>query len=241
MEKFADQNADPLELKLMLQVEVEPTTRYVMSEEDKYYERKIQELINEKIESFSRQDRLSNQEIVAKKSKKRPHSSSTFDQDENEKKQKTKKIKIDQNNKAIERLKKFITEEMKGSDLKLVIQKILYATDLAKNQNRLSMPINQLETLEFLTADEKRLLDTKEGVIDVPLLGPRLRMHAKPMKLTKWRLKTTCNYVLRTNWHQFVENNSEDLTVNTKIQMWSFRKDERLCFALACVGRADVN
>ncbi|KAI3719961.1 hypothetical protein L6452_20867 [Arctium lappa] len=102
------------------------------------------------------------------------------------------------NNEITGRLKEFTTEEMKGSDTKLVIQKILHAHDLARNQNRLSMPMNQLETQEFLTADEKRYLEN----------GGELT------------------------------NNSEDLIKeNTKVevQVWSFRRDRQLCFALACM------
>ncbi|KAI3719955.1 hypothetical protein L6452_20861 [Arctium lappa] len=212
--------------------------------EDQYYLQKIQELVDQKIAWFSRQDQSSSDDdqefkVVAKKTKRR---SPITDEDEYKMKKQKKKIQNKvyvgcsaTNNEKIERLKEFVTEEMKGSDLMLVIQKILYATDLAKNQNRLSMPINQLETLEFLTADEKRLLDTKDGEIDVPLLGPTLRMHANPMKLKMWQLKTTCNYVLRTGWNQFVESNSEDLKEHRKVQVWSFRRDQQLCFALVCL------
>ncbi|KAL4567639.1 hypothetical protein LXL04_023228 [Taraxacum kok-saghyz] len=55
---------------------------------------------------------------------------------------------------TIPSLEEFVANEMNGRDLTLVIKKILYASDLAKTQNRLSMPMNQLETLEFST--EKR-------------------------------------------------------------------------------------
>ncbi|XP_024987859.1 putative B3 domain-containing protein At3g24850 [Cynara cardunculus var. scolymus] len=241
-----DQNEDPLELRLMLQAElpkttlaVKATSRYVMTEEDKYYLQKINELIQHKIQLFSRQDQASSShhhQLTKKPVKKRPLSSI----DENNKKRmkiQDKKMHVRSpaiSNDTTDRLKRFITGEMKASNLKLVIQKILYATDLAKNQNRLSMPMNQLETLDFLTSDEKQLLD-KYGEFKVPLLGPTLQMHTNPMTLRMWHLKTTSNYVLKTNWNQFVEKNKEYLTVNTKVQVWSFRREEQLCFAIACV------
>ncbi|XP_024987866.1 B3 domain-containing protein At2g31420-like [Cynara cardunculus var. scolymus] len=243
------QNEDPLELRLMLQAEppkttigVKATGRYVMTEEDKYYLQKINELVQHKMQLFARQDQASSShhhELTKKPVKKRPLSS-IDDQDENKKKRmkiQDKKMHVRSpviSNNTTERLKEFITGEMKGSDLKLVIQKILYATDLAKNQNRLSMPMNQLETLDFLTSDEKQLLD-RDGEFKVPLLGPTLQMHTNPMTLRMWNLKSTSNYVLKTNWNQFVEKNKEYLTANTTVQVWSFRREEKLCFAIACV------
>ncbi|KAJ9553460.1 hypothetical protein OSB04_017505 [Centaurea solstitialis] len=143
------------------------------------------------------------------------------------------------NNETTEGLKKFVTEELNGSDMKLVIQKTLYASDLAKNQNRLNMPINQLENPKFLTDDEKELLDRDGSSIEVPLFGPTLKLHEKPMTLAKWHMKTTSNYILKTHWNHFVEANLEVLTVNTMVQVWSFRRDEKLCLSLICVGRAD--
>ncbi|GKF61352.1 hypothetical protein Tco_0181406, partial [Tanacetum coccineum] len=47
----------------------------------------------------------------------------------------------------------------------------------------------------------------------------------------------TDNYVLKTKWKQFVEENKEHLKELAKIQLWLFRKDHQLCFALAIVAR----
>ncbi|KAI3766756.1 hypothetical protein L2E82_16827 [Cichorium intybus] len=138
------------------------------------------------------------------------------------------------NNQVTRRLKEFITDYMNGKETKTVIQKTLFASDLKENLNRLNLPINQLETLDFLTETEKRDLENGKE-LQVPLLGPRLRMYKKPMALKIWHLRTTKNYVLITNWNNFVKENKEDLKENTMIQVWSFRRDHQLCFAIACL------
>ncbi|KAJ0691618.1 putative DNA-binding pseudobarrel domain superfamily [Helianthus annuus] len=96
-------------------------------------------------------------------------------------------------------MKWFITGEMYGLDMKLVIQKVLYESDMKKDQNRLNMPIKQLATKphEFLTDDEIRMVD-KDGV-EVRVVGSKMQMYAKPLRLKKWPMKKTDNYVLKTN------------------------------------------
>lgn len=142
-------------------------------------------------------------------------------------------------NEVTEKLERFITGEMNGLDAKLVIQKILYPSDLKRSQNRLNMPIKQLKTLDFLTTEEKKDLEDEKN-IKVRLVGPRLQMYPKPMELKAWRMKKTKNYVLKTNWNKFVKDNKKYLKEKSKIQVWSFRKDEQLCFALAVVDKPEV-
>ncbi|GKD76014.1 B3 domain-containing protein, DNA-binding pseudobarrel domain protein, partial [Tanacetum coccineum] len=89
-------------------------------------------------------------------------------------------------NEVTERLQKFITDEMNGSDLKLVIQKVLYMSDLKPDQNRLNLPQKQLITEDFLSDDERRILES-EGEIEVRLVGPILKMYKEPMVLKMWR------------------------------------------------------
>nr|GEW09410.1 DNA-directed DNA polymerase [Tanacetum cinerariifolium] len=64
-------------------------------------------------------------------------------------------------NEVTEQLESCIRETIKGSDIKLVIQKLLYMSYLRKSQNRLNMPINQLETIDFLTNKEKTDLESE--------------------------------------------------------------------------------
>nr|GEX24925.1 putative B3 domain-containing protein At3g24850 [Tanacetum cinerariifolium] len=68
-------------------------------------------------------------------------------------------------NEVTERLQKFITgDEVNGSEPKLVIQKVLYMSDLKQNQNRLSLPLKKLETEDFLTIEEKLALENENEI-----------------------------------------------------------------------------
>ncbi|KAK1425537.1 hypothetical protein QVD17_20890 [Tagetes erecta] len=143
-------------------------------------------------------------------------------------------------NEITERLKDHILNEKKGTDLKLVIQKNLYPSDTKQGQNRLSMPINQLETNEFLSADEKRILNNKvlkENEIEVLVMDGVTFECVVPMKLTMWHMASTVNYVLKTRWYEFWLANKDHLLTKSKIQVWSFRQDEKLCFAVVCVEK----
>nr|GEZ55455.1 hypothetical protein [Tanacetum cinerariifolium] len=119
-------------------------------------------------------------------------------------------------------------------------QKLLYMSDLRKSQNRLNMPINQLETKDFLTNEEKTNLESGTEIV-VPLLGPTLRMYAKPMKLNIWRMGRTNNYVLMNKWNNFMEENKDYLKQLSTIQLWLFRVNQQLCFALAVVESPKAN
>ncbi|KAM0001046.1 putative DNA-binding pseudobarrel domain superfamily [Helianthus debilis subsp. tardiflorus] len=145
------------------------------------------------------------------------------------------------NNESIIQLKRFITSEMGGLDMKLVIQKILYESDMKKDQSRLNMPILQLkiQTHKFLTDEEIRMIDESKDGIEVRVVDSKLRMYERPLWLKKWHLKHTDNYVLKTNWNKFVGDN-DVLKKDTMIQVWAFRKDRQLCFAIVLVERPDA-
>ncbi|KAL7605251.1 putative B3 domain-containing protein At3g24850 [Lactuca sativa] len=146
--------------------------------------------------------------------------------------ERNKKVEIVKNH-ITQELEEFITNELEGTEAKVVIQKTLFSSDLRKNQNRLSMPMKQLKPDEFLRKNEKE--DFENGMeLEVGLLGPRLEMHANPMMLKMWHMKKTKNYVLKTNWNEFVMANEKDFKnkENTEIQVWSFRRKEKLCFAI---------
>nr|GEV39752.1 hypothetical protein [Tanacetum cinerariifolium]GEX13181.1 hypothetical protein [Tanacetum cinerariifolium] len=158
-----------------------------------------------------------------------------------------KKLKmVVDSHEAITRLNEFITsDEINGSDMKLVIQKTLHASDLKRNLNRLNMPFQQVETHNFLTYEEKQVLGIcgrrKDGTkeIKVQIVGPNLQMHEKSLLLKIWRMSSTENYVLTTNWFNFVEENKNVLKEKTTIQVWSFRKDRELCFGVTMVKDID--
>ncbi|PWA89055.1 B3 domain-containing protein, DNA-binding pseudobarrel domain protein [Artemisia annua] len=192
--------------------------------EDEFYMQKIQELVNEKMKQFARED----QECYKLKIKKKKLGKKVIP---------TEVV----SNEVTERLKEFITNDMNGYDMQLVIQKVLYSSDVSRCQNRLNMPFKQLETHDFLTDDEIRMVEEEEGPgVKVRLVGPNLRMYEEPIWLKTWKMSSTKNYVFKTNWSNFVDANKAYLKAETNIQVWSFRIDEQLCFAIACVERPDV-
>ncbi|GKE37819.1 NDR1/HIN1-like protein 6, partial [Tanacetum coccineum] len=103
---------------------------------------------------------------------------------------------------VIRQLQEFIMSDMfNGSDLKLVIQKRVYGT-----KNWLNMPFKLLETHDFLTPEKKQVLG--DGFeIKVALVGPNLQIYNKPMSLIIGGMSKNKNYVLKTNWSDFVEVN----------------------------------
>nr|GEW68035.1 hypothetical protein [Tanacetum cinerariifolium] len=113
------------------------------------------------------------------------HSTQPIEEPQKKKRKITPKIKSGPvvKNEVTERLQKFITgDEMNGSEPKLVIQKVLYMSDLKQDQNRLNLPLNKLETEYFLTIEEKLALEN-EYEIDVRLVGLTLKMYKKPMRV----------------------------------------------------------
>ncbi|GKD80647.1 B3 domain-containing protein, DNA-binding pseudobarrel domain protein [Tanacetum coccineum] len=84
---------------------------------------------------------------------------------------------------------------------------------------------------------EQKLALENENEIEVRLAGPTLKMNKEPMRLIIWNMTNTRNLVLKTNWYRFVEDNKEHLKELSKIQLWSFRKHQQLCFAIAVVAR----
>ncbi|XVF71354.1 hypothetical protein PTKIN_Ptkin12aG0030300 [Pterospermum kingtungense] len=129
-----------------------------------------------------------------------------------------------------ERLKKMI-KDMGGTDVKLIIQKPLYRTDLSMSHGRLSIPINQVQ-VEFLTPEEKILVNDKnsEG-IKVSVIDPSLK--TRRLFFRRWYMRSCSVYALRTEWKSVLRDN--DLKVNDVIQVWSFRVESKLCFALVLV------
>ncbi|PWA72507.1 hypothetical protein CTI12_AA269900 [Artemisia annua] len=206
---------------------------------EQFYFQKIQELVNRKFELFTRGELVLDDETDEEEddteNKQRNKASSS--KAVNKLKKKIKPISND----ITKRLKEHITHEQNGTNIMLVIQKKLFKSDLAANQNRLTMPYNQLQTIDFLTEQEREYLLTAESNIDVSLLGPTLQMFTKKMKLVRWAINSTQSYILRTGWNNFVQENKNDLKQEAIIQVWSYRKVDHNnpCFAIAVVKRAD--
>ncbi|KAI3796236.1 hypothetical protein L1987_38903 [Smallanthus sonchifolius] len=217
----------------------------VLTAEDIYYMQKIEQLANERLRFFREKEMREQHAKERNKSKSKSKSKRPRSTEDGQPRRKVPKKAVRTpvvSNKVTDRLKEFVVNELKGTDMKLVIQKNLYHSDTIQSQNRLSMPMNQLETDDFLTMDEKRILNiknSKENEIKVPLVGPTLEMYRFPMNLKMWHMASTVNYVLKTHWFEFWEDYAEYLQEDVKIQVWSFRRDEELCFAIACVEEPD--
>ena len=124
-----------------------------------------------------------------------------------------------------------------GSDITFVIQKPLFKSDVRLSQNRLSIPLNQIQQ-SFLTPEESERLNSggngkKCADMKVMLIEPSL--HRETISLRKWDMKkvsgnSTSMYVLVTNWNSVVRRNS--MSKDETVQLWSFRIKPKLGFAL---------
>ncbi|XP_062119298.1 B3 domain-containing protein At2g31420-like [Humulus lupulus] len=118
----------------------------------------------------------------------------------------------------------------------LVIQKKLFHADIQAQQNRISMPLNQISSDGFLSEAEKKKVD-QEGM-NVRFIEPS--MEENRLILRKWCYKKTKNvsvfsYVFNKNWFGVVEKNG--LKVGDIVQVWVFRdKDGNPCFAMVNLG-----
>ncbi|GKV30526.1 hypothetical protein SLEP1_g39329 [Rubroshorea leprosula] len=132
--------------------------------------------------------RFSNAKLVERERNKSEKRCRESEEGEEEKLNKTKRQKDGkmQNNKVMAQLAEWglvpppnmppefknLIEEMGGSEEKLLIQKILFKTDLSKSHNRLQIPENQVMA-DFLTEEEERKLDEKG--LNVELIEPCLK------------------------------------------------------------------
>ncbi|EYU19176.1 hypothetical protein MIMGU_mgv1a021365mg, partial [Erythranthe guttata] len=136
-----------------------------------------------------------------------------------------------------------ITEEMK-----LVIQKGLFETDLAKANNRLSIPFTQVLDHSFLTDEETHFLTTRDGnnkmkFKEVTIIEPSLERDK--VKLSRWDMNkangknTSSNYVINGAWRHVAERNN--LKPGNVVQLWSFRIDHELYLALVKIPNNSNN
>ncbi|KAG6397855.1 hypothetical protein SASPL_139305 [Salvia splendens] len=127
-----------------------------------------------------------------------------------------------------------------ATEAKLVIQKQLTSTDLSSGHNRLSIPFNNIEN-DFLTEEEKQYLlgqdeKKKKLFLEVEILQPSLEVET--VRFCRWDMpkengKTSSTYAIRGKWNAIVNNN--DLILGMTVQLWCFRVDRELCFALVSV------
>lgn len=150
-----------------------------------------------------------------------------------------------------EKLKQLIVETKGGTDLKLVIQKTLTLTDTERNQNRLLIPINQILN-KFLTENEEKYLMKDDddnnnkkrnlNAINAKIIEPKDIYSWTSINFKRWEMKkkngatTTCSYVLNKTWYKMLKRNG--LKVGETVQLWAFRINGDLNFALVNVSRS---
>ncbi|KAK7307634.1 hypothetical protein VNO77_40875 [Canavalia gladiata] len=124
--------------------------------------------------------------------------------------------------------------ELNGGDIKYLLYKKLFKSDLERNNNRLSMPLNKF-MCDFLTAAEKANLEEREGArrrpqgLEITVLDPMLREFS--MQLKKWKMNCTDIYNLVRNWNDVVSAN--DFKKDQELHIWSFRVHGNL-YLLLC-------
>ncbi|KAF9661559.1 hypothetical protein SADUNF_Sadunf19G0081300 [Salix dunnii] len=132
-------------------------------------------------------------------------------------------------------------QEGTDEDFKLRITKRLFQTDMSDYHDRLSMPMNQIKDFEGFLNDEenKELAKPKSETkgIEVKLFDLTGVSHIETMRLRKWDMKTSSCLMLTTSWKSVL--NKGVLQKNDFVQIYSFRRNENLCFVLikVCDGQ----
>ncbi|XP_027120564.1 B3 domain-containing protein At1g05920-like [Coffea arabica] len=112
----------------------------------------------------------------------------------------------------------------------LVIEKRLFPSDVSAKLHRLSIPVKQVANHEFLTEGERKRFNNgnKQEKIDAILVEPSLS--ESKIRFKKWYIHDSGMYILTSGWNDVVERNG--LKQGTLVQLWSFRKESQLYFAL---------
>nr|XP_011466032.1 PREDICTED: putative B3 domain-containing protein At3g49610 [Fragaria vesca subsp. vesca] len=114
---------------------------------------------------------------------------------------------------------------------KLVTQKKLTCSDVARTHNRLLVRVNQIKLEVFLNEEELGVIGAQESV-PVRVIGPG--SVESNLQFKKYNLSETAKfYAITHGWGGFVRRTG--LQVMDTIQLWSFRVNGNLCFAVAKV------
>ncbi|XP_028801777.1 B3 domain-containing protein At2g32645-like [Neltuma alba] len=134
------------------------------------------------------------------------------------------------------KLKKRI-DDNGGYNIRMIIEKKLYKSDLCKTNDRFSFPKNKIlmEAEDFLKPQESELLMAKDAEtkklqgIPVLVLDPNLEEF--DLVLKRWSMTGCFTYNLTHHWYDIVKCNN--FQVGDVVQLWSFRRfDDQLGFAL---------
>ncbi|GMI70813.1 hypothetical protein HRI_000750600 [Hibiscus trionum] len=123
-----------------------------------------------------------------------------------------------------------IFQNMGGSGLVLVIQKALFFSDVNPTASRFSVPFSQVKTHDFLTGTKAQSLAGKNPM-EVRVLDPSMKETTLTFNI--WEMSKTKLYVMTKAWNSVVQSNR--LEEGNTVQLWSFRVNSELCFALVKV------
>ncbi|OMO90890.1 hypothetical protein COLO4_18803 [Corchorus olitorius] len=129
-------------------------------------------------------------------------------------------------------------ENLGGTDISLVIHKIIFDTDLSKSHNRLSITIKKIKNKFFSDDEETNFIKSGEAK-EVKLVEPCLKV--SKVNLTSWLIGGSQAFVFNNQWHKIVVENADTLKTMAVFQIWSFwvrRESQKpdLGFALIKVG-----
>ncbi|TYG70908.1 hypothetical protein ES288_D05G352000v1 [Gossypium darwinii] len=104
----------------------------------------------------------------------------------------------------------------------------LFFSNVNFQASQFLIPFSQLKSHEFLNEFEIKYLKTKKDAIKAHLLDPS--MEEIEINFNKWLMGNSSMYIVTTFWNSIVKNNQ--LEVDNVVQLWSFRVNSTLCFAL---------
>ncbi|KAL5100493.1 hypothetical protein RYX36_004820, partial [Vicia faba] len=130
---------------------------------------------------------------------------------------------------------------MGGDEVKFVIEKELTNSDVTQTNGRLSIPKGKIKEC-FLTPAEELYLDyernkqEKIAGIYVSLLDHDLNLWDE-MCLKKWKMETAEVYNITDGWNELVADNKWKKGQKVLVQLWSFRRNHKLYFALVKLSK----
>ncbi|XP_074359328.1 uncharacterized protein LOC141698522 [Apium graveolens] len=168
-------------------------------------------------------------------------------------------------------LQDYISKLNLESPLLFVAQKVLFASDIRRDQNRLLLPktiINPAFFENYVTDKDMKMLMEGNGV-GVSMVDNKMHEY-HTLNFAKWNMKSTSNYVLKTGWFDVVKDNKLEEAVLQKddkskeaassknavvvvvkeddklksdvvVQVWCSQKEGRLWFALNIQAMTECN
>ncbi|KAK1562873.1 hypothetical protein Q3G72_018318 [Acer saccharum] len=117
-------------------------------------------------------------------------------------------------------------DKLNGTDVMLVGEKTMTATDMDRHQGRFSIPRGKVRTHAFLKEED----NSTKGV-KCSLIQPCLQV-ITDLEFKKWTMNVTFSYTLIKKWNSIACNEENGLQTGCVVQLWSFRVGSNLWFAL---------